>query len=209
MGKKKKMNKVTSVWKEFKTFISRGNVVDMAVGVIMGSSFGAIVTSLTNIFLSLCTWPIPGGISGLITILPALHAGQMPPDGLEQVLTVTEWTKLSTAQQSLYTQYGGQYVYKSVPVLNWGAFLNAIISFIVIALVLFIIVKVVSILKNKREQLKQLELEAYYKKHPEERPKPEEPKPAPEDPQITLLKEIRDELKKNAVASESKEAETK
>lgn len=74
MAEKKKLTKAEkkelikkqrgSLWKDFKAFINRGNVVDMAVGVIMGSAFGAIVTAFTNILLSICTWGVPGGLTG-------------------------------------------------------------------------------------------------------------------------------------------------
>ena len=61
---------------EFKAFITRGNVLDMAVGVVIGGAFGAIVTAVVNILLSVCTWGIPGGLAGLVTVLPPAHAGQ-------------------------------------------------------------------------------------------------------------------------------------
>jgi uncharacterized membrane protein len=57
--------------KEFRDFITRGNVVDLAIGVIMGNAFSAIVTAFTNILLSICTWGVPGGLKGLVTVLPA------------------------------------------------------------------------------------------------------------------------------------------
>ena len=101
---------------EFKTFITRGNVVDMAVGVIVGSAFTAIVTALTQkIFMPLVNWLIAfitggNGMEGAITILERVEV-----DG---VLDLT---------QSIY--------------IDWGAFITAIINFILIALILFIIVK--------------------------------------------------------------------
>ncbi len=61
---------------EFKKFITRGNILDMSVGVIMGSAFNAIVTALTNILLSVATWAVPGGLKGLITVLPAVNDAQ-------------------------------------------------------------------------------------------------------------------------------------
>lgn len=194
----KKKNKLVTLGSEFKKFISRGNVVDMAVGVIMGSAFGAIVTAFTNILLSLCTWPIPGGLSGLVTVLPALTSAQLPPEGFALTMTLEEWTTQASENMalysSLYTKHGGIYVYNGAAVLDWGVFINAIISFLIIALVLFVIIKIVAYIRNKTAKLKELELEAYYQKHPEERPKPEEPAPAPIT-ELDLLKEIRDELK--------------
>lgn len=194
----KKKNKLVTLGSEFKKFISRGNVVDMAVGVIMGSAFGAIVTAFTNILLSLCTRPIPGGLSGLVTVLPALNPAQLPPEGFALTMSLEEWTNIESGQislySSLYTKHGGMYVYNGAAVLDWGVFINAIISFLIIALVLFIIVKIVAYVKNKAAKLKELEKEAYYQKHPEERPKPEAPTPTPVT-ELDLLKEIRDELK--------------
>ena len=74
MAKEKK--KKTSFWKEFKAFISRGSILDMAVGVVIGSAFGAIVTALVNILLSVCLWAVPGGLKGLVTVLPAINSVQ-------------------------------------------------------------------------------------------------------------------------------------
>ncbi len=78
-------------------------------------------------------------------------------------------------------------------VIDWGAFINAIISFLVIALVLFVIMKVAAGVAAKRAELKAKSLEAYYQKHPEERPVPPEPG-EPEPTELDILKEIRDAL---------------
>ena len=88
--------------KEFKEFILRGNVMDMAVGVIIGAAFGNIVTALTNDFIN----PLINGIGG------AEVAGKI---------------KI----------YGGQY-------LNWGDFLTAVINFLIMAFVLFTLLKAVN-----------------------------------------------------------------
>ena len=100
--------------KEFKEFILRGNVMDMAVGVIIGAAFGNIVTALTNDVIN----PLINGIGG------AEVAGKL---------------KI----------YGGQYI-------NWGDFLTSIINFIIMAFVLFTLLKVVnkimSIGKKKEEE---------------------------------------------------------
>ena len=58
---------------DFKAFISRDNILDMAVGVVIGGAFGAIVTALVNILLSVCLWAVPGGLKGLVTVLPAIN----------------------------------------------------------------------------------------------------------------------------------------
>ncbi len=104
-------------WTEFKAFIRRGNVVDMAVGVIIGSAFGAIVTALTNKI-----------IMPLINLL--LSAGGA--NGLE-----TAYTFLKT----VYNADGSIDLTKSI-YIDWGAFITAILNFFIIALVLFVILKV-------------------------------------------------------------------
>jgi len=80
-------------FKDFKAFISRGNVLDMAVGVVIGNAFGAIVTALVNILLSVCLWGVPGGLKGLVTVLPAannMQKGMNPGIGLGQKFAASE-----------------------------------------------------------------------------------------------------------------------
>ena len=79
----KSVKKANGLMAEFRKFITRGNVLDLSVGVIMGSAFGAIVTAFTNILLSLATWGVPGGLNGLVTVLPALNSSQISPLGKE------------------------------------------------------------------------------------------------------------------------------
>lgn len=129
---------------EFKEFISRGNVVDMAVGIIMGSAFTAIVTSLVDDLIM----PVIGMICAGVNIA------------------------------ELSVQVGSA-------TLKYGAFLQAVLNFLIIALVIFSMVKAINSARAKAESLK--------KKKEEEAPKEEE-KP---DPQIVLLEEIRDLLAKN------------
>ncbi len=218
MKKNKALKTTEGLWKEFKKFITRGNILDMAVGVIMGSSFGAIVTALVNILLSICTWAVPGGIKGLVTILPAVNSAQAGVEGIGQqfsadqlsdmtikfagsngvTIDTSDATAFATWQSQLtskYTLHGTTYYYNGSAIIDWGTFINAIISFLIIALVLFVIVKVFNILKAKNDELKNKELEAYYKKHPEERPVSLEPGKPVDTPEVALLKEIRDTLK--------------
>lgn len=129
---------------EFKEFIARGNVIDMAVGIVMGSAFTAIVTSLVNDIIM----PFVGMICAGVDI-----AG----------LSVTVGSAT----------------------LKYGAFLQAIINFLIIALVVFSIVKAINTAHEKMSRNKKAEEEA------------EEEKP---DPQIELLTEIRDLLEKNQKA---------
>lgn len=159
-----------TLWAEFKKFISRGNVLDMAVGVIMGSAFSAIVSAFTNILLSVCTWGVPGGIKGLVTVLPAANASQKGVAGIGQYftdlksatiayaasqgVTITEnsdtFVQWQNSLKNLYTLHGTTWTYNLSAVIDWGTFINAIISFLIIALTLFTVVKVFNTLKTKR-----------------------------------------------------------
>ena len=213
--KTKKNSTVKTWWKEFKAFISRGNILDLAVGVIIGGAFNAIVTAFTSILMSVCTWGVPGGLSGLVTVLPAASAAQRVPtditvagEALKQSYTASEWATLSqaddftTAISGMYTKHGTSFYYSGAAIIDWGAFINAIISFLIIALTLFVIIKVVNYLQKKREALKAQALEAYYEKHPEERPVPEAPAPAKPTTE-ELLTAILEELKKKPDSGES------
>jgi len=121
---------------EFKKFITRGNVVDMAVGVIVGSSFTAIVNGLSNFILK----PI---INWLLSVILGANA-------LDKVYTFlvtayvpdTNNTEIDLAK-SIY--------------IDWGSFINAIINFFLVALVLFTIVKIIN---NAREHGKKMSTSA-------------------------------------------------
>jgi large conductance mechanosensitive channel len=133
------------LFKDFKDFISRGNVMDMAIGVVLGGAFGNIVTSLVN---------------DIIMPLIAKLLGNVNFTDLKIVLT--EATE-DVAETAVY----------------YGKFIQFIINFIIIALCIFAVVRAVQKLRRKKEE------------EPAEEPAPEEP-----DPQIELLTEIRDLLKK-------------
>lgn len=169
---------------EFKAFIARGNVLDMAVGVVIGGAFNAIVTSVVNILMSVATWGVPGGIAGLVTVLPAANAKQKGLEGIGQSFQAGDLQKLATevakgnyAEQiqndpdyllknpnliesaktfltSKYTLHGTTYTYNLSAVIDWGTLINAVISFIIVAITLFIIVKVANAAAKKREELK-------------------------------------------------------
>lgn len=174
MAKKKKEHKIVN---EFREFISKGNVVDMAVGVIIGGAFSAIVTALTNNILKpLINWIIAsiakacgavGGLDAAITILVPGYGA----DGKTIDLT-----------KSIY--------------IDWGAFISSIINFLLIAIILFAIVKAINTMKSGGTKLHDKKLEKYYQKHPEERPVPEETAPAAPT-ELELLTEIRDLLAKS------------
>ena len=233
------------LWQDFKAFITRGNVLDLAVGVIIGGAFNAIVTALVNILLSLCTWAVPGGLKGLVTVLPAandVQKGMNESIGLGQKFAASDLQKLGEALAktnyakqieananylienpnliesskstilSKYTLHGTTYTYNMSAVIDWGTFINAIISFLIIALTLFIIVKVAAGMAKKRAQLKAKAEEAAYqawaKAHPEEAKAKEEAEakakaeaeaaaavlPATTDDVVKLLAEISAKL---------------
>ena len=172
---------------EFKTFIARGNVLDMAVGVVIGGAFSAIVTALVNILLSVCTWAVPGGLKGLVTVLPAandMQRGMNEAIGLGQSFQASELQTLgyrlaetNYAAQiaenqnylkensnlieaakstilSKYTLHGTTYTYNLSAVIDWGTFINAIISFLIVAFVLFLIVKTFNKMREAQEKAK-------------------------------------------------------
>ena len=114
---------------EFKKFITRGNVVDMAVGVIVGSSFTAIVNGLSNNVLK-----------PMINWLLVLVFGK---DSLNEVYTVLN---------GVYDETGKLILAESV-YIDWGAFINTIINFFLIALVLFIIVKIMNRTRERHKRI--------------------------------------------------------
>ena len=104
--------------------------------------------------------------------------------------TFVQW---QTQLKSLYTLKGTTWVYNLSAFIDWGSLINAVISFLIIALVLFVILKAVNFIRRKNEQLKALRLEEHYKRHPEDRQivaAPAAPKPS----EVDLLIEIRDAL---------------
>ena len=218
------------LWNEFKTFINKGNAFMLAVGVVIGGAFSAIVNAFVNMLTSIATWPVPGGLKGLVTVLPAvtdaqkgatfLHEGQLitrqsfamadansmvvefaAAQGKTVTINDADFIQWKNSLLGLYDQHGTTFTSKMSAIIDWGTLLNAIIAFIIIAIVLFIIVKVVNTAAKKRAELEAKRLEAYYEKHPEERPVPPEPgKPAPT--QEELLTGILEELKKSNAAKE-------
>ena len=156
------------LFKEFKDFINRGSVMDLAVGMIIGAAFTAIITAVVN-----------GILKPLINLIP------LSETGLQTVLRPA----VLDAEGNVLTE---------ALILDWGSVISAIITFLLTALVLFIIVKAFNTMKKKAEEAKAKAEEALQKKEekaPAEEPAPavvEEPKPSVED----LLAEIRDLLKK-------------
>ena len=126
---------------EFKTFITRGNVVDMAVGVIVGSSFTAIVNGMSNFILKpLVNWLLAlilgaDTLSDCYTMLKPAYTPVLDDAGVETGEMILDLS------QSIY--------------IDWGAFINAVINFFLIALVLFTIVKFVNRLRDRSQKVKE------------------------------------------------------
>jgi len=112
------------VLKEFKEFLARANVIDLAVGVIIGVAFGKIVTSL---------------VEGIIMPPIGLLIGKVDFSSLFLVLDHTKGVPVSLADAKA----------KGIPVVAYGAFLNDVVNFIIIALVIFLIVKIVNRIRKK------------------------------------------------------------
>ena len=214
----KKAKKGPGLWAEFKEFINRGNAFMLAVGVVIGGAFSAIVNAFVNMLMSLATWPVPGGLAGLVTVLPALTEGQKGLAGVGQSFAAADYNAVAKSigdaagatdplvyggniLTNNYVKYGTNFYFKGSAIINWGALINAVISFIIIAVVLFIIVKVMNTAARKREEIKAKAQEAYYEKHPEERPVPPEPG-KPEPTELDYLKRIADALESKKAKKE-------
>lgn len=135
------------MFKEFKEFIMRGNVLEFAVAVIMAGAFGAVVTSFTNDII-------------------------MPPIGL--ALGGVDFSDLKFVLQEASMNADGTVAAEEVAI-RWGQWLKYIIDFIIIAFILFLVVKGYNNVIKKKE---------------------EAPAPPAGPSEIDLLKEIRDALKK-------------
>ena len=136
---------------EFKAFVARGNVLDLAVAVIIGAAFATIVTSLTDDVIMPVIGAIFGGadFSSYFILLSA-------PDGYEG--SMTDYAALKEAGAAM---------------IGYGAFLTAVINFLILAFVIFLLVRSANRLIAKKEQ------------------------EAPAGPsEVDLLTEIRDELRK-------------
>ena len=122
---------------EFKKFINRGNVVDMSVGVIVGSAFTAIVTAMSNNILR----PIVNFI--LATLFDA--------DSLHDIYTYLKPVYTDTLDEA--GNIIGQEIDLAQSIyIDWGAFINAVINFFLIALVLFTIVKVINKVRTEQKE---------------------------------------------------------
>jgi large conductance mechanosensitive channel len=131
--------------KEFKEFAMKGNLVDIAVAFVMGAAFGKVVTSLTG---------------GLVAPLVGLISGKNLSDN--------KWIIKEEVKDA-----AGKVTQPEVSLL-WGAFITAVIDFIIVAFVMFLIIKAINSLKKNEPAVA--------------------PPPTPED--VLLLREIRDALRK-------------
>jgi large conductance mechanosensitive channel len=137
--------------KEFKEFALRGNVVDMAVGIIIGAAFSTIVKSLVDDIIMPPMGVITGGVDFSNMFIP---------------LNGEHYDSLAQARQA------------GAPTINYGIFINSVISFAIVAFVLFMVVKGMNQLRRKQEE-----------------------EPASEPPpsrEVQLLEEIRDALVKRS-----------
>ena len=136
--------------KEFRDFIAKGNVLDLAVAVIIGAAFGKIVTSLTEDIIMPIVGAIFGGLdfSSYFTLLGPI------PDGYKGSLN--DYAALKAA---------------GAPVLGWGEFVTVVINFVILAFIIFLLVRYASKMMRRAED-------------------------APGPSEVDLLTEIRDELKK-------------
>jgi large conductance mechanosensitive channel len=153
------------VVKEFRQFAMRGNVIDLAVGVVIGGAFGKIISSLVaNIIMP----PL-----NLLTSKYGVHFNDL-------ALTIeTESPKLKPDGSMVVSAVDGkpEMVFQNYPILNYGPFLQSVIDFLLVALALFVVIKIINTAKTR------FETEAV------------ETPPAPPE-EILLLREIRDALAK-------------
>jgi large conductance mechanosensitive channel len=115
--------------KEFREFIARGNVIDLAVGVIIGAAFGKIVTSL---------------VEGIIVPPIGMLLGKIDFASLFVVLDHSKGAPISLADAKT----------KGIPVIAYGQFLNDIVNFVIIAFVIFLVVKAVNRMRRKDPSVK-------------------------------------------------------
>ena len=130
---KKKVGKIKAFFGEFKTFITRGNVLDMAVGVIVGGAFTGIVNGLSNFILKpIINWLLAMvlGKEGLTGAITMLHEAYTTDETGAQIIDLAN---------SIY--------------IDWGSFISAIINFLIVAFVLFIIVRAMNDFARARERM--------------------------------------------------------
>jgi large conductance mechanosensitive channel len=111
------------MWKEFRDFVARGNVMDLAVGVVIGAAFGKIVTTL---------------VEGILMPPIGLLLGRVDFSSLFQVLDASKGVPSSLAEAKA----------QGIPVIAYGQFVNDVIGFLIVMLAVFLIVKQVNRIKS-------------------------------------------------------------
>ena len=124
---------------EFKKFITRGNVIDMAVGVTVGSAFTAIVNGMTNFILK----PIINWVLALL----------LGANSLTEMYTFLKTATVNVVDES-GAVIGTEIDLANSIYIDWGAFINAVLNFLIIAFVLFTIVKIVNNIKDGNAKIK-------------------------------------------------------
>ena len=125
-------------FKEFKEFITKGNVLDMAIGVIIGGAFNAIVTTLNQkVLMPVVNWALSylGAGTELVTVLP---------NSVVYDPTLHEGAEVTVVNGISYVELN---------LINWSALIEATINFVFIALTLFVILKVARYASRKRQEL--------------------------------------------------------
>lgn len=117
-------------FKEFKEFVMRGNVIDMAVGVVIGGAFGKIVTSLVNDIV-------------------------MPPIGM--AIGGVAFSELKATLKPAILAEDGETIVKEAVTLNYGNFIQTILEFIIIALCIFLVIRTINKIRKKIEEKKAAE----------------------------------------------------
>lgn len=124
---------------EFKAFISRGSVIDLAVGVIIGGAFQKIISSLVkDIFMPFISLAVGKNLEAWVTVLkevPAEVQDGTVGTAVTNPLGVTTW-------------------YSTYITINWGTFVQTVIDFILIALMIFIVIKALNAANKRTEELK-------------------------------------------------------
>ena len=128
---------------EFKTFAIKGNVIDMAVGIIIGASFGKVVDSMVKDIIM----PPLGWLMGKVDFTNLYFV--IPTDG-----KIKTYRSLEAAQEA------------GAVTINYGLFINTIISFVLVAFAVFILIKCINKLKNTAAEKEQVEKEATTKTCP-------------------------------------------
>ena len=136
-------------FEEFRKFIMRGNIVDMSVGVIVGGAFTSIVNGLTNNILKpIINWFLAmllgtDSLSEVFTYLKRVEVPELDANGVATGKMIVD------LNQSIY--------------IDWGSFINAIINFLIIAFVLFVIVKAINSINDSHKKLQDLQLRIDWK----------------------------------------------